>query len=171
MIYFIGDLLTSGAAAHVVAGALLLFGGAAFALCGTALALIDLREHRLPNRILYPWAAVTMGLLMVITFLLTDGAGLGRALAAGALWALVFAVARLIHPPSIGWGDIKLSVVLGLYSGFLGWETFISAVAVSFLLGGVVSVALLATRRARSSSRVAFGPFLIIGTAAALIFS
>lgn len=171
MFSLISELLTSGSAAQIVAGVLLLAGGAAFALCGTALAFIDINQHRLPNRIVYPWAGFTVGLLVLVTFLLTDLGALGRALGAGLSWGLLFLVIRLIHPPSIGMGDVKLAVVLGMYTGFLGWEVLLGGVVLSFLLGGLVSVWLLVSRRAVSTSRIAFGPFLILGAAGALVFS
>lgn len=168
---YIGELLASGTAAQMVAGLLLLAGGVVFGVCGTALAFIDVQQHRLPNRIVYPWAGFTAGLLVLVTFLLGDIAGLGRAVAAGLAWGLLFLCVRLIHPPSVGMGDVKLSVVLGLHTGFLGWEVFAVGVALSFLLGGAVSVWLVVTRRATSTSRIAFGPFLILGTAGALVLS
>lgn len=171
MISLIGQLLTSGSAAQIVAGVLLLAGGAAFALCGTALAFIDINQHRLPNRIVYPWTGFTFGLLVLVTFLLTDVGALGRAVAAGLAWGLLFLLVRLIHPPSVGMGDVKLAVVLGMYTGFLGWEVFAGGVVLSFLLGGLVSVWLLLSRRAVSTSRIAFGPFLILGAALVLVFS
>ncbi|WP_120003062.1 prepilin peptidase [Nesterenkonia muleiensis] len=171
MISLVGELITSGNAAHLVAGLLLLIGGGAFAVCGIALAFIDIQQHRLPNRIVYPWAGFTLSLLVLITFLLGDLPGLGRAIAAGLAWGLLFLAVRLIHPPSIGMGDVKLTVVLGMYAGFLGWEVLLAAVALSFLIGGLVSLWLLVTKRASSSSRIAFGPFLILGAAGALILS
>lgn len=171
MFSLIGELLTSGSAAQIIASILLLAGGAVFAVCGTALAFIDIREHRLPNRIVYPWAGITFGLLILVAFLLTDAPGLGRAVVAGLGWGLLFVLIAWIHPPSIGMGDAKLAVVLGLYTGFLGWEVFAAGLMLSFVLGGLVSLWLVVTQRAGSSSRIAFGPFLIMGTAVALAFS
>lgn len=171
MFSLISELLAYGTAAHIFAGVLLLGGGIVFAVCGTALAWIDIREHRLPNRIVYPWAAITFGLLILVTFLLTDAAGLGRAVAAGLGWGLLFVLISWIHPPSIGMGDAKLAVVLGMYTGFLGWGIFAVALVLSFVLGGLVSIWLLLTKRAAATSRIAFGPFLIMGTGLALAFS
>lgn len=171
MIPFIGDLITSGSAAEFLAGLLLLLGGAVFAVCAVALSFIDLTEHRLPNRILYPWAGITTGILLVVALLLGDMPGLLRGLGAGLLWGFGFLLVRLIHPPSIGMGDVKLAVVLGLYAGFLGWVTVAAAVMLSFILAGVVAIILLITRQADRSTRIPFGPFLIIGTALALIAS
>lgn len=169
MIPFIGDLITSGSVVQLIAGLLLLLGGVVFAVCAVALSFIDLTEHRLPNRILYPWAAVTAGILLVVALLLGDLPGLLRGLGAALLWGLLFLAARLLHPPSIGMGDVKLAGVLGLYTGFLGWVTVVAAVLLSFILAGAVAIVLLLSRRADRRTRIPFGPFLILGTALALI--
>lgn len=169
MIPRIGDLITSGSTLDLIAGVLLLAGGAVFALCAVALSFVDLSEHRLPNRILYPWGLVTLGVLLGVTMLTGDFSGLLRALAAAFLWSGAFLTVRLVHPPSIGMGDVKLVAVLGLYAGLLGWQTVLAAVVLAVLLGGVVAAGLLVTRRAHRRSRIPFGPFLILGTAIALI--
>ncbi|WP_158583107.1 prepilin peptidase [Nesterenkonia natronophila] len=171
MVSYIGELLTAGSPAQLVAGLLLVVAGLSFAVCGTALAIIDAQQHRLPNRIVYPWSGFTVGLLVLVTFLLSDAASLGRAVAAGLAWGTLFLAVTVIHPPAIGMGDVKLAVVLGLYTGFFGWEVFAVGVALSFLLGGLVSVGLLVTQQVSSSTKIAFGPFLILGSAAALMLS
>lgn len=171
MIPFIGELLTSGEALDLVAASLLLVGGAVFALCGVALGFVDLKEHRLPNRILYPWGAITLGVLVLVALVLGDAVGILRAVTASAVWGAAFLTVRLIHPPAIGMGDVKLVLVLGLYTGFLGWDTVLAAVVLSFLLGGLVSLMLLLGRRADRRSRIPFGPFLLLGTACALMLS
>lgn len=171
MITLLTELLTSGTAAHAVAGVLLLGAGAVFALCGTALARIDIAEHRLPNRIVYPWAAITAGVVLIVSFLLADPSALARSLAAGLGWGLLFVLTRIIVPSSVGLGDAKLAVVLGMYTGFLGWQAFFTGVVLSFILGGAVSLLLMLTGRAGPRARLAFGPFLILGAALALILS
>lgn len=171
MIPFIGELITASSAPELIAGILLLLGGAMFAVCAVALGFIDLTEHRLPNRIIYPWAAVTAGILVIVAALLGDLPGLLRGLGAALLWGLLFLVVRLVHPPSLGMGDVKLAVVLGLYTGFLGWVTVAAAVLLSFILAGVVAIILLLSRRADRRTRIPFGPFLLVGTALALIIS
>ncbi|GAA3284865.1 A24 family peptidase [Nesterenkonia halobia] len=171
MIPHIGELLTSGSALDLIAGVLLLGGGAAFALCAVALSFVDLAEHRLPNRILYPWGLTALGVLVAVTLLTGALDGLMRALAAALIWGGAFLLIRLAHPPSIGMGDVKLVAVLALYTGFLGWTTVLAAVVLAFLLGGLVAAGLLITRRAGRRSRIPFGPFLILGAAIALIIS
>lgn len=171
MIPLLGDLLTGGGAAELTAAVLLLLGGAVFLICAPVLALIDLREHRLPNRIIYPWALFTLALVPLLGLLLGDGSAVLRAVAAGLTWALVFLGIRLVHPPSLGMGDVKLVLVLGVYAGFLGWPVLGAAVVLSCLSGGLVSAALLITRRADRRTAIPFGPFLLLGTGLALLLS
>ncbi|MDO5493877.1 MAG: A24 family peptidase [Nesterenkonia sp.] len=168
MIGLLGEMFSSGGWS-AAAGILLILGLSGSTVCALLLTVVDLREHRLPNRIVYPWTATTAGLLLIVSLVMGDVGVWGRALLAGVVWSLGFLVVKLIHPPSIGMGDVKLAAVLGLWAGFVGWSTLGAAVVVSFLLGGVVSLVLLVTRRANRSTRIPFGPFLLGGTALALV--
>lgn len=171
MIAFIAELLSSGSLARFLAGLLLLLGGIGFAVCAVALSFSDLREHRLPNRIIYPWAGSVVVLLLPTSLLLGEPLASLRALAAALAWGGVFLLVRLIAPPALGMGDVKLAVVLGLYTGFFGWATVLAAVVLSFLLGGLASTALLISGRGTAKTAVPFGPFLLVGTAMALMLS
>lgn len=168
VIGLVGEMLSSGGAATAAAVVLLLglFGSAGAAVL---LAVVDVREHRLPNRIVYPWAGASVLLLLLVALLAGDISAWGRAVAAGLVWSVGFLAVKLIHPPSIGMGDVKLVAVLGLWAGFLGWAAVGAAVVLSFLVGGLVSLGLLVTGRAGRSTRIPFGPFLLGGTALALL--
>ncbi|MDR8018850.1 A24 family peptidase [Nesterenkonia aerolata] len=168
MIGLLGEMFSSGGAA-VVGAVVLLLGLVGSAVCAAALAVVDLREHRLPNRIVYPWTLASVLLLLVVA---ASGDEIGswvRALLAGVVWSSCFLVVKLIHPPSIGMGDVKLVLGLGLWTGFLGWGAVLAAVMLSFLLGGVVSVMLVLTRRAGRRTRIPFGPFLLVGSGLVLV--
>lgn len=169
MIAQILELFHADTSALTAAGVLLALAAAAFVGCGMALTVIDLREHRLPNRIVYPWTVATFTLLAIVAALASELDSLVRGVVSGLLWAGGFLIVRLIHPPAIGMGDVKLAAVLGLYAGFLGWEMLGTAVVLSFLLGGLVSLVMVAARRATRSTRIPFGPFLILGTALVLV--
>ncbi|MHA7191775.1 prepilin peptidase [Arthrobacter sp. MDT2-16] len=158
-----GYLVEEPAAFALLALALL-----GFLVVGGRLVVIDWRTHRLPDRLVlpsYPAAALLLG---------AAGGTAGEwyrvlgMLAGGlALWA-GFAVLHLLSRRGLGFGDVKLAGLLGLYLGFAGgaevwWGPFFAVV-----LGGAWSLALVATRRATLTSSVAFGPFLIGGAALAL---
>jgi leader peptidase (prepilin peptidase)/N-methyltransferase len=63
----------------------------------------------------------------------------------------------------MGFGDVKLAGVLGLYLGFVGWSAVAVGMASGVLLGGVLGIALLASGRASRGSRIPFGPFMLAG--------
>ena len=78
--------------------------------------------------------------------------------------ALFFALIVLVSKGRwMGVGDIKLAFLMGL---LLGWPQIVAALFLSFFLGAVTGVILVASRRKTMGSEVPFGPFL---TAAAVI--
>ena len=157
-----------------------------FAVMAVRLTVIDVRHHLLPNRIVFPSYAVA-GILLLAAVIVHSAAGpagfgampdgaaefLGvpalRILAGGAvLWAFYF-VLRLLYPPGMGFGDVKLAGVLGMYLGYLGWAHVFAGTFAAFLLGGLWSLGLLAARRGTLKSSIPFGPFMLAGAAAAML--
>lgn len=133
------------------------------AAVSVALALIDLDVHRLPNVIVLPSYLVGAGLLTAAAITQEDLASLVRAgVGLAVLWTVYFLLA-LAYPGGMGFGDVKLSGVLGLYLGFLGWGELAVGAFAAFLLGGVYAVALLVSRRATRKSGIPFGPWMLVG--------
>lgn len=148
----------SGVAAALLAVAYLWLAGASIAL-----AAIDLEHHRLPNAIVLPSYAVAALGLGVPALLAGDVERLGTAAAgAGLLFALYF-VLWLVWPGGMGMGDVKLAGVLGLYLGFSGWGALAVGAFGAFVLGGLISIALVALKRANRKSGIPFGPWMLGG--------
>ncbi|XAS67975.1 A24 family peptidase [Micrococcaceae bacterium Sec5.7] len=157
-----------------------------FAVTAVRLTVVDVRHHLLPNRIVFPSYAVAGALLLGAagTVWVSGSAALEAAPDGGAqllgvpglrvpaggavLWVFYF-VLRLVYPPGMGFGDVKLAGVLGLYLGYLGWAHVFAGTFAAFLFGGLWSVALLAARRGTLKSAIPFGPFMLAGTAAAML--
>lgn len=130
-----------------------------------AISLIDLEHYIVPNRILVPLTASSVPLLAV--GVLDDEVGLadfGRALLAAVASLGAMLVLNLISPRGMGMGDVKLSFVLGLYLGYLGWGEVLLGFFSAFLLGAGIGVILMALRRRGRKDAVPFGPFLAAGT-------
>ena len=88
---------------------------------GVPLAVIDARCQRLPDALTLPSYPVALALLGFAALLLPGGAGHFRgALAGMALAWAVFLLQVLLYPAGLGWGDVKLAGLLGLYLGWLG---------------------------------------------------
>src|SRR5262249_3504353 len=128
-----------------------------------ALAVIDLDVRRLPNRIVLPSYLVGAVLLVAPSAWGGGWAAAPRGLAAmSVLFAGYFALAWA-YPGGLGFGDVKLAGLLGLYLGWLGWSAVWLAPLTGFLLGGLAGAALLATRRGGRRSAIPFGPAMLAG--------
>ena len=139
------------------------------AAVGLALALIDLDCKRLPDALTLPSYPVAVVLLGVAALAGSDSGSLLRALLGGAaMYGLYFALC-FAYPAGMGFGDVKLAGVLGLYTGWLGWGAWAVGLFTGFLLGGVFGLALIAVKRGGRKTAVPFGPFMLAGTLLAIL--
>jgi len=138
------------------------------AAVSVALAMIDFDVRRLPDAIVLPSYAVA-GLLLVPAVLAHgDWAAVLRSLAAmAALWAFYF-VLFFVYPGGMGFGDVKLAGLLGLYLGWLGWSSVLVGTFAGFLVGGLTGAVLLLARRAGRKTGIPFGPAMLAGALVAL---
>jgi leader peptidase (prepilin peptidase)/N-methyltransferase len=138
---------------------------AALAVAAVAPPLIrvDVAEHRLPNRLVL--LALLAGLAgLSITWLATGTPPLVPLLAATAFAGALFVLALF---GGMGMGDVKLAAALGLASPSA--TIAVLSPMLAFLLGGMVSAAVLLRRGGRArGARIAFGPFLLAGYFGAL---
>ena len=66
-----------------------------------------------------------------------------------------------------GGGDVKLAAYIGLITGFPG---VITALVLTILAGGIVTLLLLITRVVNLRSGIPYGPFLVIGGFTAMLW-
>lgn len=131
-----------------------------------ALAVIDLRTRLLPTRLIWPAASAVWALYAMASLVRGDPAGLWGALGGAlACSAPVFAI-HFVHPPSMGFGDVRFSVLNGLVCGWWGWHVALLGLAASFAAALPEALAVMARHGARSSRPL--GPYLAVGTAAAV---
>lgn len=123
----------------------------------------DLLFQEIPDLFLFP--------LIIFTF--TGGLILGITqfsdmIIAGAITLIVFGGQILIsHGKWLGEGDLYL----GFSMAFLfGWKLFLVALVITYTLGAIVSIALLILKKVGSTSKIAFAPFLVIGTFLTLFY-
>ncbi len=67
----------------------------------------------------------------------------------------------------VGSGDIRIGAFMGL---MLGWQNTLAALFLSYILGTIISLYLLATRKATGKSMIPLGPFLAMGTSAVFFY-
>jgi len=126
--------------------------------------VIDYRLQIIPNRL--NLTIFEIGIIFTFLYGLSDIAisinmFLGM-LAGGGIFLLITLVGGLIYgKEAMGFGDVKLMGALGL---FFGLSNIIIITLVSFLIGAVLSIGLLATKIKKSDEYIPFGPFIVIAT-------
>lgn len=133
-----------------------------FAAIGIALAMIDLDTRRLPSAIILPSYPVLTVLLAGSAWWQHDWWSLARAVMGGAaLFAFFFTIA-FAYPAGMGFGDVRLSGIVGGMLGYLSWSTLVVGAFGGFLLGAIAGIVVLAGRMGNRKSALPFGPFMVL---------
>ncbi len=164
-------------------GTALLFGGLAahfgldpalpaflyLAAVGLALALIDIDHKRLPFALTMPSYPIAL-VLLVAAALAAGRPGRLVPMLIGmlALFAFYFTL-NLISPRGMGFGDVMLSGILGLYLGFLGWGPLLVGAFLGFLFGAAGGLLFIALGRGGRKSHIPFGPYMLAGALVAVL--
>lgn len=134
---------------------------------GVALALVDWRTTLLPTRVIAPTYAVTVLLVVVAALADQSREGLVHAAIGWAVMGGVFFVLWFIYPRGLGYGDVRLSGILGIALGYLGWSELATGIYGAFLIGGLGG-ALLSVLRIVDRKRFPFGPFMLVAALVAV---
>ena len=164
-----------------------------------ALSVIDMYVYRLPDRLVFPAIGVSIVVMVVAAFGIDYPKALTRAALGLVLYGGMLFVLHLISPRGMGFGDVKLALLLGLHLGWAAGTVYVGVAAVftlvfyalliACLLGGVGGL-LIAIIRRRSSRDVLpdpeaeegqpkrllaqsmpFGPALATGTMIVVLFA
>jgi len=135
-----------------------------------ALVVYDLKWMLLPNKIVYPLIALATVQTLTIVFAFDGGLNSLREAALGFLISggLFYILFQLSGGKWIGGGDVKLGMLLGIVVG--GPSKSLLLLFLASLSGSAVAVPLLLSGRATKTTRVPFGPFLIIAGVVVQLF-
>lgn len=133
-----------------------------FALVGlVALTAYDLKWMLLPNTIVYKLMSLAIFGVLVDAFVFNQTDALFAAIYGGLVGGGIFYVLFQVSKGKwIGGGDVKLGALLGILVG--GPMNALAMLFVASLLGCIVSAVLLIFKKANPTSRIPFGPFLIV---------
>ncbi|MBX9245833.1 prepilin peptidase [Actinotalea ferrariae] len=140
-----------------------------FVVVGGAASVIDVRTHRLPSKLLLTLSAGVVLPLVAAALAASEPGGLLRSATAGAALFTGYFLVAWIAVGELGFGDVKLAAIVGLLTGWFGWDRVVLATVMTFVLAGLTAAVLVATRRATVQDRLAFGPFMVIGAVLAVI--
>lgn len=136
-----------------------------------SISVIDLRLYIVPNRIVYPTLAAAIPLLVAAALLDHHGGAIrSAAIGSAAAWFGLLVV-HLIQPRGMGFGDVRLAAILGLFLGWINLRLVLWGMLAGFLLGAVIGVGLIVFGGRGRKEAVPFAPFLAAGTLLAIFFS
>ena len=125
--------------------------------------VFDLKYYLIPGKVLF------FGILISILFnvLLFWEVLISKILGA-LLFGSFFLFQYLLSKGKwIGFGDIKLGAFLGFV---LGWKLSLVNLFLSYLIGAIISIGLIASQKKTLKSEIPFGPILIIGFFVSLLW-
>ncbi len=135
----------------------------------TIIFVYDLKHYIIPDEITLAGLVVTiawLGFSFYLKFLNTTDLLFYLYSALGSA-AFFFCFWFFSRGKAMGFGDVKLAFLLGFV---LGWPNIVAGLFISFLLGGIVGVILIALKKRKLKSAVPFGPFLVIGALIAIFY-
>jgi len=128
---------------------------------------IDARHYIIPDVLTVPGIVASAALSFLPGGLTPLQSGLGIAVGAGSLWLMgIIGSWALKKKDSMGGGDVRLMALIG---GLWGWQIAFGAIFAASLMGTVVGLVLIAGKKLGQDHKLPFGPFLALGTWAAVL--
>lgn len=131
------------------------------------ISFIDVEKGLILNKLTIP--CFILGILLVLAFQIETwkDALLGALIGGAVMWLIAVLGKLLFKKESLGMGDVKLLVMIGVYVGFpdVLISLFFGVLAAAiFILGGFI------LKKLRFGNTIPFGPFIAIGTLVYLVW-
>jgi len=138
----------------------------------------DVKYQIIPDQIQI--ILLIIGFILQVSYMLLAGCNNGQLLNCYIVKLLSFVVAGVVvmipilliylisRGRAMGFGDVKLAFNMGI---LLGAKGGLLALYFAFILGGIFGAYLLLSKKKKLKSKIAFGPFLVLGTLILLFFT
>ncbi len=143
-----------------------------------ALSFVDLEHLRIPDRITFPALAVSVPVVVAVSLDHDLPESLRGALVGAVGYFVLLLVPHLAYPRGMGFGDVKLALLMGLFLGWVGWEPdaevtgpvrlVLYAMVLGCFLGVVFGLVHASVTRRRGE--FPFGPALAAGCVLVLVW-
>nr|NCW97043.1 hypothetical protein [Actinomycetota bacterium] len=127
------------------------------------LSLVDIREMRIPNRILFPGILITSLTILSVALLRMD---LWRAILAifgGVISAATFFMIHLLKPKGLGMGDVKFAGLIGIALSWISFPSGLIGLGIAFIASSIYSILVFVVKRDRFQRIIPFAPFMLLG--------
>lgn len=133
------------------------------AVIAIPLIIVDVREHRLPNKMILPFIALSFITTIVVS--LVAGQWISLLITLGTAVAILFLGVYLNGLEWLGMGDVKLFVGITLALGYFSVLYSLAVIALALVLAYGLTMA-TAVRRVRAilSGSIPLGPYTIVLT-------
>ena len=133
--------------------------------------VVDLEHGLILNKVVYPGMVVA---LLIAVFLPQPPwiiqpwvKGVANFALGGGIGFIIFFLIVIISRGGMGWGDVKLAALIGLATGF---PLVFVALIMGAILGGLVAIALLASKKRGRKEAIPYGPFLSLAALITLLW-
>jgi leader peptidase (prepilin peptidase)/N-methyltransferase len=127
------------------------------------LSLIDIREMRIPNRILFPALLISTTLILVAGFIMGDLYRSLIAFSGGFLSIALFFCIHLLRPKGLGMGDVKFAGFIGLTLSWISFPSGLIGLGLAFIFSSIFSISIFVVRRKSFKKVLPFAPFMLLG--------
>ncbi len=144
-----------------------------------AVSVIDLQLLRIPDRVTFPTLGLALPLLLAVSLHYEVMGAFVGALMGAVAYFVALLVPHLIYPRGMGFGDVKLALVMGLYLGWLGWTDAhpvlgpVQMVLYGLMLGCALGVVfgVVTTVATRRRGEFPFGPALALACLIVVLYA
>lgn len=128
-----------------------------------AIVVVDIRHYLIPNRVIYP-ALFGSGIVFAAAAAIERRPdALLHALTGMICSWLFFVIVWLISPRSMGFGDVRLSALVGLTTGWIGLGNVVIGLLLGIFSGAAVGLVIVLLRFMTRRDPIPYGPFLVLG--------
>jgi leader peptidase (prepilin peptidase)/N-methyltransferase len=138
----------------------------AFAWAVVQVVLVGVAVYDLSNRRIKNSVTVPVSVLALVLRAIFERSDLVEVLISGGIAFLAFFALAMIVREGLGMGDVKLAAMLG----FLLGEHVVAALFIGAIAGGI-GAAIVLRRSTGRRATMAYGPYLALGAAAAILLS
>ncbi len=136
-----------------------------------AVAVIDFKTFLIPDILIFPATIITL-IFQSLNFFFDIYNNLKslifyNIISAFVIFLFFFFLYFFSKGEAMGFGDAKLGFLIGI---FLPFPLNISAIMLSFILGGFFGIILLSLKKANRKTQIPFGPFMSIGAIITFLF-
>lgn len=129
--------------------------------------LYDLKHYLISDKVIYTAIALSGAWYLISGIFYAKDFAFSALYSAGLAALFFFLIVLVSKGKWMGEGDVKLAFFMGL---FLGWPKIIVALFIAFFTGAIIGIGLMVLKKKTLKSEIPFGPFLVLGTFAALLF-